>query len=55
MHTLICGKSEGQKYLETQKFMGRILLKWIFRKQSVLWIEFIWRVIRTCGGLWLTH
>jgi hypothetical protein len=43
--------SEGRMFSENHGINGSILLKCVLKKDGMTWTGFIWRRIRTGGGL----
>jgi hypothetical protein len=51
-YTIFVGKCEGQAHLVDLNEDGRVILKYIIKKQVVrVWTEFIWLRISTTIGL----
>jgi hypothetical protein len=52
-YRVLMGKPEGQRPLGRPRYMGRIIVKWFFKKyeEGVGWTEFIWLRIETSGEL----
>jgi hypothetical protein len=49
VYRILVGKLKGRNCLEDLGVDGRIILKWIIRKQGwMVWIRFIWLLIGTC-------
>jgi len=51
VYRVLVGKPKGKRQLGRPRVVGKIILRWIFRKWDVwIWIGLIWLGIGTSGG-----